>query len=105
MIAGIKTAAEAKADALVWQQIFAAPNSIGTKIIAEMQRIMEFQKQNPTALETNVTGDVRIPTAAVTQIQTTWGYVLTVVNGVGKPAGYNGAITNWSRITKVSWNI
>lgn len=107
MIAGIKTAAEALADAIVYEQLFAAPNSIGVKILAEMHRLMQYQANHPDKrfVDVPLSEDIRIPTAAVASIQNTWGYILTVTNGVGKPAGYNGAISNWSRINKISWNI
>ena len=103
MIAGIKTAQEAKADALVWQQVLSS--NVGKKGYSILSLLNEYQHQNPTALEWNGQNqDVRIPTAAIPVIQSTWGYVVTSVVSL-KPAGYTGAITNWSRITKVSWNI
>lgn len=104
MIAGIKTAAEAKADALAWQQLNAAPNSIGAKIHALLQELMILQVKNPSALSLVIGGDIRIPTAAVASIQSTWGYVLTTV-ATGKPPGYSGTISSWVRVTQVSWNI
>lgn len=103
MIAGIKTAAEARADALVWQRIISAPDSIGTKVYAEMVRLMNFLESNRDLLQTPVSGDIRIPTVAVNEIQSYWGFVLTVTNGVGAPAGYVGNIVNWSRIDAISW--
>lgn len=103
MIAGIKTAQEAKADALAWQQVLSS--NTGKKAYTLLTLLAHFQEQNPTALEWNGQNqDVRIPTAAIVQVQTLYGYVVTSVAS-GKPAGYNGPITNWSRITKVSWNI
>lgn len=103
MKADIKTAAEAKADALVWQQLLAAPNSIGIKIYALLQQLMEFQRNKPEALSVTVTGqDIVIPTAAIASIQTTWGYVITA-QSIPKPANYHGNINQWSKVTKISW--
>lgn len=104
MIAGIKTATEARADALVWQAILSAPDSIGTKVYAELTRLMGFLESNREALQANVSGDIRIPTAGVNPIQTHYGFVLTVTNGVGPPSGYTGPIVNWSRIDAISWD-
>lgn len=103
MINGIKTAAEAKADALVQQQLDAAPNSIGVKVMSILHLLMKFQADNPAALLVNVpAGRYILPTAAIASIQNTWGYVITA-NSIPKPPEYKGNIQNWSTITKVSW--
>lgn len=106
MIAGIKTAQEAKADALVWQQLLAAPNGIGHKIYGQLQRLMEYQRNKPDALSVNIPNDepLILPTAALSSITTTWGYVLTS-QSIPKPADYKGPINSWSKVTQVSWNI
>lgn len=108
MIAGIKTAAEAKADATVKQQIASAPNSIGDKAYALLEDLMRWQSRNPTALSwtPNVGQNVYLPTQAIATIQNTWGYVLTTVAIVGKPPDYSpsGPIANWVRVTKVDWS-
>lgn len=102
MIAGIKTAAEAKEDALVWQQVLSS--NTGKKAYSILCLLAQYQDQNPTALEWNGQNtDIRMPTAAIPIIQATWGYVITSVVS-GKPPGYSGSIVNWSRITKVTWN-
>lgn len=105
MIAGIKTAAEARADAQAMQTINSAPNSIGVKVFNNfLLRLMEYQKENPTALTVTVPASfgMIIPTAAIATIQTIWGYTITSVSSPA-PTGYTGAISNWSRVTKVDW--
>jgi hypothetical protein len=102
MIAGIKTAAEARQDAILWQTILGAPDSIGTKVYAELARLMEFLESNRQALQATP-NDIRIPTAGIASIQTHYGFVLTTTNGVAAPTGYVGPIVNWSRIDAISW--
>ena len=103
MIIDIKTAAEAKADALIWQQIQSAPNGIGNKVHALLMRLADFQRNNPTALFISVpAGEIIIPTAAINTIQTTWGYLITS-QSTPKPTNYKGAINSWSTITRISW--
>lgn len=105
MIAGIKTASEARADALAYQTINSAPNSIGVKIFNNfLLRLMEYQKENPTALTVTVpvSFGIIIPTAAISTIQSIWGYTITAVTSP-PPSGYKGSITQWSRVTKIDW--
>lgn len=104
MVLNIKTAAEARADAQAWNTISSAPNSMGSKLMAFMSRLMEFQQNNPTALSVSIPANQNmvIPQAAVTVIQSTWGYTLTTV-AASIPTGYNGNITNWVRVTNVAW--
>lgn len=107
MIAGIKTAAELKADADVYDLIESAPDSIGVKVMNELRQLMSWVERNPRAKEKVFTlaDDIRIPTAGINYVQNIWGLILTVTHGVGKPPGYKGNIVNWSRINKISWNI
>jgi hypothetical protein len=106
MITGIKTATEAKADALVWQQLLAAPDGIGQKIHGQLLKLMEWQKHHPDALLVNIPNSEPfiIPTAALPSITTTYGYILTS-QSTPKPSDYKGPIVNWSKVTRVSWNI
>lgn len=72
--------------------------------MSQLQRLMDYQKENPEALEVNIPSgqDMIIPTAAITSIQSTWGYIITA-QSTPIPNGYTGNITNWSKITKVAW--
>lgn len=104
MVLRFKTAAEARADAQALNTISSAPNSMGSKLMAFMSRLMEFQENNPTALSVVIPAsqNMVIPQAAVSVIQNTWGYTLTTVSAP-IPNGYLGNITNWVRVTNVSW--
>lgn len=105
MIAGIPTAAEAKADAQAWALLLGS--NTGKKAQTLLDHLHKFQQNNPTALFINIPVAQKFvfPTAALTQVTATYGYIITATHGVAPPAGYTGSITNWSRITKVSWDI
>ena len=103
MIAGIPTAAEAKADAQAWGLIL--NSDTGKKAYTLLDYLYAWQKSNPTALFVNIPVAAKFvfPTAALTQVTATYGYIITATSGVAPPTGYTGPIVNWSRVTKVSW--
>lgn len=105
MIAGIPTAAEAKASAQAWALLLGSDT--GKKALSLLDHLYRFQQANPTALFVNIPVAQKFvfPTAALTQVTATYGYIITATHGVPPPVGYTGSIVNWSRITKVTWNI
>lgn len=102
--AEIRTASEALQRVNEWGQIDNYPNNMGHKAIALLEWLNRWQDEHKTAkfVDIPTSLNIVIPTAAIGEIQSVFGYVITATPTT-KPAGYTGNINNWSKVTKIDW--
>ena len=104
MIAGFRTSADARLNALAWTGLNNFTDHVKGKLFAELSLLEEYQNNNPTALTLNVSSrNIIMPSTLLTGITTHLGYTFTtqassVPGWYTEPKSYT-----WVKVLTISW--